>query len=99
MPSFSDLMSAFSLLMCSRRARLVASYADDCSRRTFSSCEHARAARGRGRGVLVGLLERVAQEHEIARAVEHLLLELVHFGGQVVDAAHFLDAALRLMMV
>ena len=69
---------------------------EDCSRRCFSSARHADGARLRRRRVLVGLLERIAQDHEILRADQHFFLELAHFAGELVDAQDFLRAGLRL---
>ena len=56
----------------------------------------AQRARLRRRGVFVGLLERVAQDHEILRPYFHFLFELAHLARELVDAQDLLRAGLRL---
>ncbi len=49
-----------------------------------------------GRGILVGLLERVAQDDQVLRAFLDLFLELAHFAGEFLEASDFLRADLGL---
>src|SRR5690606_23227405 len=52
-------------------------------------------ARGRAGRFALGLLERVAQLHEIAGAGEHFLFEPVDFRAHVLGLSNALDTALR----
>ncbi len=56
--------------------------------------EELAGLRSRARGFAGRLVECVAQDDEVARADEHLFLELVHLRGEIVVIARAVDAAL-----
>ena len=57
--------------------------------------DKARGARRCAHGFTRGFRQRVAQHHEVLRALEHLLLEETHLRGQILGPADALDATLR----
>ena len=95
-PSSSDLMSAMSWLMCcAARERFLVVH----RRLLAARLELGRDANGAslgGRGILVSLLERVAQDDQVLRAFLDLFLELAHFAGEFPEASDFLRADLGL---